>query len=121
MFIGKLRDEVTKFRDSWNFHKMQSTSFGKMLSPNAQALLGDRSFYLSINGNDDLHRHSREVVQSLGIEYEGRRVKRSESPFPSSDVEYQFKNACPSLTEDDAITEYYAKVAHAFSVANQMS
>jgi hypothetical protein len=121
MFLTKLRHEVNRFRDSWNFHKMKSSNFGKMLSPNAQSLLGDRNFYLPLQSNDDFHRRSQEVFRCIEIEYEGRRIQRSETPFINAEVENEYRITCPSLTEKDNINDYLPKVANAFSTANHMA
>jgi hypothetical protein len=70
----RLQDKISRFRVALNFHKMQSTNFGKMLSPNAQTLLGDCNFYIQLNDSDEMLQCSQEALQSLALEYEGRPI-----------------------------------------------
>jgi hypothetical protein len=122
MFLPKIRQEVDQFRNAWNFHKMKSSDFGKMISPNAQTILGQRQFYISMD--DDLKERCLEVMQFLEIEYEGRRIRRAQSPFTSPDAEELIISTCPPIMiheDSDDVNDYFHKVGHAFTTAKDIS
>ena len=119
MFLPKIRKEVDQFRNAWNFHKMKSSDFGKLISPNAQTILGQRQFYIPVD--NDLRDRCLNVMKSLEEEYEGRRVQRAQSPFTSPEAEQIFIKSCiPIHDDEDDTNAYFDKIGDAFTIAKSL-